>query len=59
VVLVRYEDVEGCLGDDPRDRSLFVREADPVVDRPTLAEAQQDEAELRSWPRAQYSDGGI
>jgi hypothetical protein len=56
---VRYEDVEGVLGDDPRDRSLFIREADPLVDRPTKAECDRDEAELRSWPRAQYSDGGL
>jgi hypothetical protein len=56
---MRYEDVSGPLGDDPRDRSLFIREADPIEDRPTLAEAQQDERDLRSWPRAQYSDGGL
>jgi hypothetical protein len=55
---MRYEDVSGPLGDYPNDPALYRREADPVVDRPTLAEAQQDEAELRSWPRAQYSDGG-
>lgn len=56
---MRYEDVEGPLGDSPNDPNLYRREADPIVDRPTLAEAQQDEAELRSWPRAQYSDGGL
>jgi hypothetical protein len=56
---MRYEDVEGCLGDYPNDPALYRREAAPLVDRPTLAEAQQDEHELRSWPRAQYSDGGI
>jgi hypothetical protein len=56
---MRYEDVEPPGGDDPRDRSLFVREADPIEDRPTLAETDADERELRSWPRAQYSDGGI
>jgi hypothetical protein len=56
---MKYEDVEGVHGDDPRDRSLFIREADPIVDRPTLAETDADERELRSWPRAQYSDGGL
>jgi hypothetical protein len=55
----RYEDVEGPLGDDPRDASLFRREAYPVEEKPTLAEAQADERELRSWPRGNYSDGGI
>ena len=54
----RYEDVSGPLGDDPQDRELFRREAYPAEERPTKAECDADAAELRDWPRAQYSDGG-
>lgn len=51
--------MEGPGGDDPRDPNLFRREAYPLdEDRPTRAETDSDEHELRSWPRAQYGDGG-
>jgi hypothetical protein len=54
---VRYEDVEPPGGDDPRDPNLFIREAYPVVERPTRAELDADED--RGWPRGNYSDGGV
>jgi hypothetical protein len=53
---MRYEDVEGPGGDDPRDKSLFIREAHPIEDRPTRADLAADE---HDWPRARYSDGGV
>jgi len=55
---MRYEDVEGPLGDDPRDVALYRVEADPLDDRPTKAETDRDEWELRSM-RSGYADGGI
>lgn len=55
----RYEETEGCLGDDPRDAALFRAEAYSYEDdlRPTKAECDQDERDLRVWGR--YSDGGM
>jgi hypothetical protein len=52
---MRYEDVDGCLGDSPNDPALYRREAHPRDDRPTRAEVAADEAELRDMRR--YSDG--
>jgi hypothetical protein len=37
---------------------VFRHEWDWLDDRPTKAECDRDEAELRSWPRAQYNNGG-
>ena len=42
---MRYEDVEGCLGDYPNDPQLYRREADPLEKRPTRAETDADERE--------------
>jgi hypothetical protein len=55
---VRFEDVEGPLGDDPRSLDLFRHEPDPLDNRPTKADTDRDEWELRSM-RLGYSDGGI
>jgi hypothetical protein len=51
---VRYEDVSGPLGDDPQDRELFRHEPDWLDDKPTRADTDADERELRF---ARYDDG--
>lgn len=56
---MRYEDVEGPLGDDPGSLDVFRHERDWLDDlRPTKAETDADECDLRSWQRGNYSDGG-
>jgi hypothetical protein len=55
---MRYEDVSGPLGDDPRDPELWRREAYPVVDKPTKRDTDADEADLWDWPPT-YSGGGL
>lgn len=51
------EDVEGPLGDDPRDPELYRREAHPVAEKPSQSEVEADEREI--WRlRQRYSDGG-
>lgn len=49
----RYEDVEGCLGDQPNDPALYRWEAYPTVDAPTEAECAQDERDITAL-RTQY-----
>lgn len=50
-----YEDVLGPLGDDPQDPELYRREAHPVEERPTKAEAEADLEQL-DWE--DYIDEG-
>lgn len=51
----RYEDVEGPGGDDPRDSSLYRREAYPAVEKPTRRDTDEDERDLRGF--GSYADG--
>lgn len=53
----RYEDVGGCLGDEPNDPALYRREARPITEPPTRAELAADDRD--DWPRARYSDGAL
>jgi hypothetical protein len=53
----RYEETEGCLGDDPRDAALFRAEPYCYEDdlRPTRADTDADEREILRFAR--YDDG--